>query len=206
LTWQQRCMQYQTLEKDWLIDYLLFYVPLKNFLLIWRRHHYRWRAAKFRPMLGDQGLWAGRDLYCATPTVTRASVFPLSSEGLSLFRRILRHTRGCGEPILTRILTCPHSVASYGTQGYAEDLILPESSWVKVKEKQDTETHFLRLLECIWLMKLGTLNKSSYNNVCREHIKFCTYVQYMINIRIWNSLYYWAYNVFKFINGGMFDG
>jgi hypothetical protein len=56
---------------DWLIDYLLFYVPLKNFSLIWRRDHCRWRVAKFRPMLGAQGLWAGRDLYRATPTVTR---------------------------------------------------------------------------------------------------------------------------------------
>jgi hypothetical protein len=37
---------------DWLINYLRFYVPLKNISLIWRRHHYRWRAAKFRPMLG----------------------------------------------------------------------------------------------------------------------------------------------------------
>jgi hypothetical protein len=45
---------------DWLIDYLRFYVLLKNISLIWRRHHCRWRAAKFRPMLGAQGLWAGR--------------------------------------------------------------------------------------------------------------------------------------------------
>jgi hypothetical protein len=30
---------------DRLIDYLLFYVPLKNISLIWRRHHFRWRAA-----------------------------------------------------------------------------------------------------------------------------------------------------------------
>jgi hypothetical protein len=51
---------------DWLIDYLRFYVPLKNFSLVWRRHHCRWRAAKFRPMLGAQGLWAGRDLCCDT--------------------------------------------------------------------------------------------------------------------------------------------
>jgi hypothetical protein len=60
---------------DWLIDYLRFYVPLKNISLIWRRHHCRWRAAKFRPMLGAQGLWAGRDLYRATPAVTRGLGF-----------------------------------------------------------------------------------------------------------------------------------
>jgi hypothetical protein len=31
----------------WLVGYLLFSVPLKNVSLVWRRHHYRWRAAKF---------------------------------------------------------------------------------------------------------------------------------------------------------------
>jgi hypothetical protein len=89
---------------DWLIDYLLFYVPIKNFSLIWRRHHCLWRAAKLRPMLGAQGLWAGRDLYRATPAVTRTLVFPVLSEGP------------------------PHLVASYDTLGDAEDLFLPGSS------------------------------------------------------------------------------
>jgi hypothetical protein len=60
---------------DTVYDYLQFYVPLKNFSLIWRRHHCRWRAAKFRPMLGAQGLWAGRDLYRATPALTRGLGF-----------------------------------------------------------------------------------------------------------------------------------
>jgi hypothetical protein len=53
-----------------LFDYLWFYAPLKNISLLWRRHHCRWRAAKFWPMLGAQGLWAGRDLYRATPAET----------------------------------------------------------------------------------------------------------------------------------------
>jgi hypothetical protein len=90
---------------DWMIDYLLFYVPLKNISLIWRRHHYWWRAAKFRPMLGAQGLWAGRDLYRATPTVTRDLGFFGLIRRTALFGRLLRHTRGCGGSILTRILT-----------------------------------------------------------------------------------------------------
>jgi hypothetical protein len=34
-------------------------------------HHYRWQGCKFWPMLGAQGLWAGRDLYHATPTAKR---------------------------------------------------------------------------------------------------------------------------------------
>jgi hypothetical protein len=93
---------------DWMIDYLLFYVPLKDFSFIWRHHHYRWRAAKFRPMLGTQGLWAWRDLYRATPTVTQ----DLGSSGLiqrtSLISRLLRHAWGYRGPILTRILRGPH--------------------------------------------------------------------------------------------------
>jgi hypothetical protein len=48
------------------------------------------------------------------------------------FSRLLRHTRGCGESILTRILTCPHSVASYDTQRDVEDLFESGSSWVRV--------------------------------------------------------------------------
>jgi hypothetical protein len=34
-------------------------------------HHCRWQGCKFRPIFGTQGLWAGRDLYRATPTATR---------------------------------------------------------------------------------------------------------------------------------------
>jgi hypothetical protein len=90
---------------DWLIDYLGFYVPLKNFSLIWRRHHCRWRATKFRPMLDAQGLWAGRDLYRATPAVTRDLCFFGIIRRTAPFSRLLRHTRGCGGSILTRILT-----------------------------------------------------------------------------------------------------
>jgi hypothetical protein len=90
---------------DWLIDYLLFYVPLKNILLMWRRHHYRWRAAKFRLMLGAQGLKAGRDLYRATPAVTKDLGFSGLIWRTASFSRLLRHTRGCGGYILTWILT-----------------------------------------------------------------------------------------------------
>jgi hypothetical protein len=93
---------------DWLIDYLRFYVPLKNISLIWRRHHCRWRAAKFRPLLGAQGLWAGRDLYRATPAVTRDLRFSGLIRRTAPFSRLLRHTRGCGGSILARILTGTH--------------------------------------------------------------------------------------------------
>jgi hypothetical protein len=92
--------------QDWLIDYLRFYVPLKNLSLIWRHHHCWWRAAKFRPMLGAQGLWAGRDLYRATPVVTRDLGFSGLIWRTAPFSRLLRHTRGCGGSILTRFTGC----------------------------------------------------------------------------------------------------
>jgi hypothetical protein len=92
-----RCASLTALEV-WLIDYLRFYVPLKNFSLIWKRHHCRRRASISRSMLRTQGLWAGRDLYRATPTVTRGLGFSGTSD-----RK-------------------PHLVASYNTQGGVEDL------------------------------------------------------------------------------------
>jgi hypothetical protein len=88
-----------------LIDYLMFYVPLKNIPLIWRHHHYRWRAAKFRPMLGAQGLCTERDLYRATPAVTRDLGFSGLIRRTAPFSRLLRFTRGCRGAILTRIHT-----------------------------------------------------------------------------------------------------
>jgi hypothetical protein len=90
---------------DWLIYYLRFYVPLRNFSLIWRRHNCRWRAAKFTLMFGAQGLWAGRNLYRATPAVTRGLCFSGLIRKTAPFSRLLRHTRVCGGSIQTRILT-----------------------------------------------------------------------------------------------------
>jgi hypothetical protein len=56
-------------------------------------------------MLGAQGLWAGRDLYCATPAVTRDLSFSGPIRRTAPFSRLLRHTRECGGSILTRIIT-----------------------------------------------------------------------------------------------------
>ena len=51
--------------------FVLFIAAWAIFQLSCGCHHYRWLGCKFRPMLGAQGLWAGRDLYRATPTATR---------------------------------------------------------------------------------------------------------------------------------------
>jgi hypothetical protein len=112
--------------------YVLFYVPLKNFSLLWRRHHYQWRTLTFTPMFGTHGLWAGRDLHRATPVVTLNLNFPgliwrtlphliasydsQGDFGLTLysnqdthgspFSRLLWHARDpCKWPILTQMLT-----------------------------------------------------------------------------------------------------
>ena len=67
-----------------------------------------WRAGKLRPMLGIQGLWAGKDLYCATYPVTRGLSFPSLVQWTAPFSHLLRHARGggrgCRGNILTRIL------------------------------------------------------------------------------------------------------
>jgi hypothetical protein len=59
-------------------------------------------------MLGAQGLRAGRDLYRATLAVTRGLGFSGLIQRTAPFSGLLRHTRGCGGSILTRILTGFH--------------------------------------------------------------------------------------------------
>jgi hypothetical protein len=77
-----------------LIDYLLFCVPLKNISLTWRRHHYWWRVAKFRPMLGAQG---GIFNYHVTSTVTRGLGFSGLIQRTAPFSHFLWHTVSQGE-------------------------------------------------------------------------------------------------------------
>jgi hypothetical protein len=89
----------------WLINNLLFYAPLKNFSLLWKRHHNQRKAEKFRRMFGAQGLGAGRDLYRATPAVTRDLRFSGLIRGNVPISHLLRYTKECGGSILTRILT-----------------------------------------------------------------------------------------------------
>jgi hypothetical protein len=82
----------------------MFYVLLKNISLIWRRHHYRWRAAKFRPMLRafKQG---GIFIVPHLAAVTQDLGFSGLIRKTAPFNRLLRLTRGSWGPILTRILT-----------------------------------------------------------------------------------------------------
>jgi hypothetical protein len=82
-----------------LIDYLLFYIPLKNFSLALPVKSYPWRAAKFGLMLSAQTLNEQKGIFIVPHLLWHgASVFPNSSKGP------------------------PHSVAFYNTQGDVEDL------------------------------------------------------------------------------------
>jgi hypothetical protein len=84
-----------------LIDYLRFYVPLKNISLIWRRQHYLWRAAKFRSILGAQGL----SLSCHTCCDTGRRFFLSHPKDRPIQSPLTTYEGGCGGSILTRILT-----------------------------------------------------------------------------------------------------
>ena len=91
--------------------YVLFYVSLKNFSLIWRCHNYWWQAAKFSPVFGAQNLWAGSNLYLATPAVTQGLNFSGLIQRTILFNH-LKLAWGFGGPILTRILTGVRTIYS----------------------------------------------------------------------------------------------
>jgi ABC-type uncharacterized transport system permease subunit len=69
------------------------------------------------PMLGAQGLLAGRNLYRATTAVIR-------DLGFSGFIRPLTAHKGKWRIMLTQILTGLHSVACYDTQGDVEDVMI----------------------------------------------------------------------------------
>jgi hypothetical protein len=90
---------------DWLVDFFFTVLrPVQEFFTRMETSPLPWRAAKFRPMLGSQGLWAGRNLYRATPAVTRDFGFSGLIRRTAQFSRLLRHMGGCRGSILTRIL------------------------------------------------------------------------------------------------------
>jgi hypothetical protein len=82
---------------DWLFTVLRpaqeFFTYMKTSITICR-----WRTATFRTMLGAQGLWAGRDRYRSTPTVTRGLGFSGLIRRTAPLSRLLRHARGMEDP------------------------------------------------------------------------------------------------------------
>jgi hypothetical protein len=80
------------------IGYLRFYVPLKNFSLIWRRHHCREGLQNLSLCSALRAFEQGGIFIVPHLLWHGASIFPVSSEGP------------------------PHLVAFYDTRGDAEDL------------------------------------------------------------------------------------
>jgi hypothetical protein len=144
----------------------------------WRRHQCRWRAAKFRPMLGAQGLWAGRDLLsCHTYCDMGLRFFLVSSEGP------------------------PHTFASYDTHGDAESLFYPGSSqglkfkMCSVWEITDLMcSEFVRLIvndavssECVQYLTSGVVSLWHYQLLM---LCFCQGTKPDVNLwDIWSKTY-----------------
>jgi hypothetical protein len=83
---------------DWLIDWLFVLRPAQEY--------FTYKETSPLPVKGyARRLWAGRDLYRATPAVTRGLGFSGLIQRTAPFSRLSRHTRECGGSILTRIFT-----------------------------------------------------------------------------------------------------
>jgi hypothetical protein len=143
---------------------LRFYILLKHFSLLWRRHHYRWRAAKFRPMLGAQDLWAARDLYRATPVVTRDLDYSGLIRRTAPFSSLLRLIRGCGGSILTRILT--------GTAKGGSQMMLLKSALYNDEKSVESVSGINLYLNCsIWLVTQNLIGSFDFGEVF--YIVYC---------------------------------
>jgi hypothetical protein len=117
---------------DWLIGYLQFYVPLKNFSHITI-------AGEGLQNLGlcsalrafEQGgifivphlLWHGTSIFSSLIRRTTA------------FSHLLRHTRGCGGSILTRILTGNQSIGKTAINRKKNQNIVPWNGAISVEDR-----------------------------------------------------------------------
>jgi hypothetical protein len=112
----------QFLLIDWLFTGLR---PAQEFFTYMEASPLPVKDCKLKPMLGAQGLWAGRDLYRATPAVTKDLGFSGLIRRTAPFSRLLRHTRGCGGYILTRILTWSISVGGLFCSVQSNRILIP---------------------------------------------------------------------------------
>ena len=61
----------------------LIFLLFENISLMWRCHHWGWRAAKVRSMLGTYRPWAGEDIYYPTPVLRSAKRAPANVRRLN---------------------------------------------------------------------------------------------------------------------------
>jgi hypothetical protein len=131
------------------------------FPLIWRRHNYRWRDAKFKPIckLGAQDLWAERNLYRATPAVIRGFGFSRLIRRIAPFSRLLRHTRACGGSILTESLWSASSRLLRHAGGWLEPIL----ARILMGQPESDNTH----LEQQYMATIHTWSNNTYLNTVR---------------------------------------
>jgi hypothetical protein len=88
---------------------LLFIVlrPSQEYFTTWRCHYCWWRDARFRSMLSVQSLWAGMDLYRATPDVTRGLGFSSLIRRTAPFSRLMFIERILVRIFKTNIFSSP---------------------------------------------------------------------------------------------------
>jgi hypothetical protein len=127
--WQGRgtedLLQSGSPQIDWLIDWLIIY----GFTSRSRIFHLYGDVTITSEGLQNLGLrTALRAFEQGEIFIVRHLLWQETSgfSGLIRTRTLLRQTRGCGESILTWILTGSHSIASYDTQGDMEDLYNPD--------------------------------------------------------------------------------
>jgi hypothetical protein len=90
-----------------MVDCLLFYVPLENLSLIWRRRHYRWMATTCRFIQYSALLGFQQELIlaCYTCCDMGPSFFSYLIRRTAPFSCLLWHASGCRGPVLIQIFT-----------------------------------------------------------------------------------------------------
>jgi hypothetical protein len=107
------------------------------------------KGCKIRPMLGNQGLWAGRDLYRTTPTGTRGLGFS------GLIRRTVPLCRLLQHEGLWRIYSSPdpHGVSAFCTNAF---------HWLEHWKWKTIDASNKVVLQCMdQCYRMGTKSKSS---------------------------------------------
>jgi hypothetical protein len=149
---------------DWLIDYLLFYVPRKNFSLIWRRHHCRWRLQNLgsRPLSSLEG-----SLSCHTCCDTGPRFFrshPKDHPNQSLLTTLMGMRRTYSNPD-------PHGVEEWTQQNkhlrWFEDVHV-KYLWISCIPQRHTELYGYAyiVVRAIWTLYIG-LGSSVRTSECK---------------------------------------
>jgi hypothetical protein len=156
--------------------FVLFIAAWAIFQLSGGCHHYRWLGCKFRPMLGAQGLWAGRDLYRATPTATR---------DLGLYCLIRK--------------TGTH-VPQWGLNPQLKDhqIFEPDALSTAPRRRPFEFTNTINMLQ--WNTEIYPLNKIDIFTLCYFHSHSVIFRVKITKLIVTSYIWLWRYATRKFIS------